>query len=442
MALAEKVDETGQAAPAVEVTSTDQLAEPPRPAPATVPGDYPLGKVRAWSTVAGSFLLTFCVAGLPAAFGVFQDFYTQKYLSNESASTISWIGSMQLFIEMAFAPVAGVLFDARQFRTTVVAGSVLTTFSFFMLSLAKEHQYYQIFLSQGIGMGLGFGLLYLPCATVVSAHFKTRKALALGIVSSSGSLGGIAFSIMLNYFLNGRVGFAWGVRIAAFITLGCCVLGIMLMVEPPRPPRPANQANKTSRASGLWDLPYVMIMWGAFLASLATYFPIFYVQLFAVLHGIDQTLAFYSVAILNASCIFGRIVPNYLADKFGAMNAFMGCLGLCGPVTIAMLACGHPVGLVLFTIFYGFFVGGILSVYLPMIASLKTNPAIIGKRMGISLVPVGVAYLIGSPIISATLGPDLIWWKGIAFAAIVMVVSLVNLMTVKWVVLRRRNENH
>lgn len=34
-----------------------------------------------------------------------------------------------------------------------------------MLSLAKEGQYYQIFLPQAIGLGIALGLLFLPSST-------------------------------------------------------------------------------------------------------------------------------------------------------------------------------------------------------------------------------------------------------------------------------------
>ena len=49
----------------------------------------------------------------------------------------------------------------------------------FMLSLCKPDQYYQVFLSQGVGMGLGTGILYMPCAGAVSNHFSKHKGLAL-----------------------------------------------------------------------------------------------------------------------------------------------------------------------------------------------------------------------------------------------------------------------
>lgn len=51
-----------------------------------------------------------------------------------------------------------------------------------MLSLAKPHQYYQIFLAQGIGMGIGMGLLFLPAISVTSHYFRRRRAAAMGVV--------------------------------------------------------------------------------------------------------------------------------------------------------------------------------------------------------------------------------------------------------------------
>lgn len=57
-----------------------------------------------------------------------------------------------------------------------------------MLSLAKPHQYYQIILAQGIGMGIGMGLLFLPAISVTSHYFRRRRAAAMGVVLAGKSL--------------------------------------------------------------------------------------------------------------------------------------------------------------------------------------------------------------------------------------------------------------
>lgn len=53
-----------------------------------------------------------------------------------------------------------------------------------MLSLVQPHRYYQTFLAQGVGMGLGMGLLFLPALTITSHYFRKRRSLAMGAVVS------------------------------------------------------------------------------------------------------------------------------------------------------------------------------------------------------------------------------------------------------------------
>lgn len=54
--------------------------------------------------------------------------------------------------------------------------------SLFMLSLAKPHHYYQNFLAQACGMGIGMGLMFLPCLSLASHYFRRRRSLAMGVV--------------------------------------------------------------------------------------------------------------------------------------------------------------------------------------------------------------------------------------------------------------------
>lgn len=39
-------------------------------------------------------------------------------------------------------------------------------------------------------------------------------------------------------------------------------------------------------------------------------------------------------------------------------------------------------------------------------------------RMGMAIVPVGVACLVGPPICGAILGVDYVWWRGVLFASV------------------------
>jgi MFS family permease len=103
-----------------------------------------------------------------------------------------------------------------------------------MLSLAQLNHYYQIFLCQGVGMGIGAGLLYVPALAIQAHHFRQRRALAMGIVVTGASMGGVVFPIMLNQLFNERsVGFQWGVRASGFVVAAMLGVAILTMRENP-----------------------------------------------------------------------------------------------------------------------------------------------------------------------------------------------------------------
>lgn len=137
---------------------------------------------------------------------------------------------------------------------------------------------------------------------------------------------------------HGSIGFAWGVRIVSLVTLVFFVVGILLMSMPkPMPPPSSVSSPVPIRAS--WtavlkdarnDWPYILVLCQGFIMSLGTFVPPTYVQLFAETHGTSKQASFYALAVLNLSGVFGRIVPNYLGDKFGVLNVYIPCLATTG----------------------------------------------------------------------------------------------------------------
>ena len=107
---------------------------------------------------------------------------------------------VQLFLLIAGGSISGKLLDMGYFRITTIVGTLLYSFSYavqscvssaystalrrlFMVSIAHTDQYYQLFLAQGIGMGLGAGMLYVPALAVQSHHFRVYKPLAVGVLN-------------------------------------------------------------------------------------------------------------------------------------------------------------------------------------------------------------------------------------------------------------------
>ncbi|CAL1703585.1 unnamed protein product [Somion occarium] len=385
--------------------------------------DIPDGGLQAWLCVLGGWLISFCTFGYVQSFGVYEDLYVLAGAS--TPSNVAWIGSFQLFMIFAMGLPAGKLFDAGYFHHLQIAGALLFVFSLFMLSLVDISKFYQIFLSQGVGVGIGCGMMFLPALSVQAHHWKNRRALAMGIVLTGSSFGGIVHPIMHNQLFHGKTGFAWGVRASAFLILGLLVIGNCLMTIrlPPKRNGPKPKFSAIFR-----DIPYMTASVGTFFVLWGLYFPYFYLQLFVDLHGLSENLAFYTLAILNAASVFGRTIPNLLADKIGKFNVFVPICGMSGVLVFAMFGITNTAGVIVFSILYGFASGAFVSLVPPTMATLAPDITQIGIYMGVGFFLTSFANLTGTPISGALLGDEYKWFKAIIFSGVVMLAgTAVNL---------------
>jgi len=87
-----------------------------------------------------------------------------------------------------------------------------------------------------------------------------------------------------------------------------------------------------------------------FVVCLGLWFPNFMIQLFADANGISPELSSWLLAILNISSTFGRILPNWLADRFGVFEVYIPLTALTGVVGVLMLVCTTPASIVVFCI--------------------------------------------------------------------------------------------
>ncbi|KAF7371230.1 MFS general substrate transporter [Mycena sanguinolenta] len=379
----------------------------------------PDGGFVAWRTIFGAWLVMLSTFGYVFAFGVQEDFYVRIYLTNHTPSSIGWIPSFQLMMPFLLGPLSGTVFDNGGFHALEISGGLLFTFSVFMLSLAKPGQYYQIFLAQGVGMGMGLGLTFLPTLGIVVHHFSRKRGLASGIVLSGSSCGATIFPIMFNHLLP-KLGFGGTIRATAAIIPPCLIIGNSLMRTrlPSRRNRPA--ATPVNIKSFFADAEYIWAMCGLLFSALGVYFPIIYIQLFSVQHRVDNTLAFYSVAIMNVSGGVVRILANHLGDICGPFNVQLTCSICCGALIWAMLGIHNGASLVIVSLLYGAFSGAWISLAFSCIASLARSPEEVGARGGIALAFMSLGVLVSAPIQGALLGDRFSWIHAVAFSTTLM----------------------
>ena len=79
------------------------------------------------------------------------------------------------------------MYDAGYFHALIYTGAILNVVGLMLTSICKT--YWQAVLAQGVAVGIGSGLLYLPGASVISQYFEKKRALAFGIAALGSSVG-------------------------------------------------------------------------------------------------------------------------------------------------------------------------------------------------------------------------------------------------------------
>ncbi|UKZ77003.1 hypothetical protein TrVFT333_004719 [Trichoderma virens FT-333] len=353
----------------------------------------PNGGLKAWLQVVGAHFLWFNTWGIVNSFGVYQAYYESDLLSSRSPSEISWIGTFQGFLLVCFGIVGGPLFDYGYFHYLMVVGSLLIVVGLMTLSLATT--YWQIFLAQGLCIGLGAGCLFAPSIAIVATYFSTKRALATGITAAGGSIGSVIYPIVLRR-LAPQVGFPWATRVVGFIALFGLVISNLVMRTRLPPPK---AARRFVDARAFRSVPFVLLAIGFFLNVAGLYIPIFYIILYAQRKiGVAEDLSFYLLAVLNASSVFGRIIPGLLADKFGSLEIMTVCTLICALLSYVLIAIHNLAGIVIFCILYGFSSGAILSLAPTSVGKLIPDLSLFGTWLGIAFLFVGTGLLIGNPI--------------------------------------------
>lgn len=83
--------------------------------------------------------------------------------------------------------MTGPVFDRGYFRELLIMGTIITVAGVMMLSLAQK--YYQILLAQGVCIGIGGAILFVPSISLVTSRFRRRRSLAVFVATSGTAIG-------------------------------------------------------------------------------------------------------------------------------------------------------------------------------------------------------------------------------------------------------------
>ncbi|CAF9904023.1 MAG: hypothetical protein ALECFALPRED_004806 [Alectoria fallacina] len=386
----------------------------------------PDGGFFAWLQVAGAYCIFFNTWGVVNSYGVYQQYYSSSRLQSHSDSQIAWIGSMQGFLLLLVSVVTGPLYDAGYLRTLVYGGTFLTILGMMMTSICQT--YGELLLAQGIVVGVGDGLLFLPSIVIVSQYFDKKRALATGIASMGSSIGGVIYPIVFRQ-LQPTVGFPWATRVVAFIMLATSIITVPFIKQRV----PSTSLRKVYDASSFRDPPYLFFCLGIFFGFMGIYIAFFYVELYATqVCGMSARLATYVLAVVNTGSFFGRLFPNWLADQIGPLNVQIPFALIASLLAFCWIAIRNTPGLLIFCALYGFFSGTFVSLPGPIVYGLSSDMSTVGTRLGMSMGFAGVGLLVGNPIAGAILRGGGGWVGLQAWAGTLIAVSAGCMMAARW----------
>ncbi|KAF2838148.1 MFS general substrate transporter [Patellaria atrata CBS 101060] len=360
------------------------------------PGPPPDGGTKAWLQVAGAWFVIMNTWGYVNSFGVFQTYYTE--ILPEPATTISWIGSVQVFILFFVGAFSGVALDAGYFLPTYIVGVIIQLIGIFTMSISKK--YWQIMLTQGILTGVGGGIFFTPCMGIVSTYFEKKRGLAIAIVSTGNSIGGIVYPIVVRQMLP-TVGFGWTTRVIGFINIAS-LIAVAIVMKPRLPPR---STGPLVDFSAFKSPVYALFVSGMFFTIWAMYFTYYFIGSFGreIIH-MSYADSLNLIIIINGIGIPARLISGFLADLLGVMNCFVAGLCLCSVVAYTWLSVHELAPFYVWTAFYGFIAAMFQGLFPTGVVSCHSDLSKAGTRLGMAFSFISFAGLTGPPIGGALIG--------------------------------------
>jgi MFS family permease len=274
-------------------------------------------------------------------------------------------------------------------------GWIICITSLIAASFAKT--VWQLILTQGLGYGVGFLILYYAILSMLNEWFVERRGLAYGILFGAAGLSGTGLPYLTEFLLR-QLGYPNTLRLFALSML--VVVGPTLPFCRGRLP-PSDLKDTTARIA--WKptfknpVFYVLSVSNLF-QGLSYYLPFFYVVLYATSLGITSSKAILLFCMLNLSQVVGQIAIGWLSDYADIFLLLVASnIGSIIACVLWLTATGFN-SLMFFAVLYGLFAGG-YSVLVTRFVSVITSDGPTGLWLyGILAFQRGIGNVASGPL--------------------------------------------
>lgn len=343
---------------------------------------------RAWAVAAGAALASGTGFGTAYTFGAFFDAMSEDFGTGRGATALVFGITLLLFFGLGI--VSGPLSDRVGARRLVVAGAVLVASGLALTS--RVDSVYVGYLTYGLGVGLGGGLIVTPMYATAGGWFVRRRALAMGLVASGNGLG----TLLLVPFAESLID-AHGWR-TAYLILGLVDLALFAVaaVVLLRPPEAAAPPPAIAHMRAIVRIPAFKVLFATgLLFSVSLFIAFAFIVDFATEEGVSSSRAALLVAIVGATSIVGRLGITALSGRLPAVRLLQGCLAA-QPVAFVLwyLSDGRYPVYVLFAITMGIAYGGFVALG-PEVAAVLFGVVGLGGIIGLQFLGAGLGGLLG-----------------------------------------------
>ncbi|KAF2155532.1 MFS general substrate transporter [Myriangium duriaei CBS 260.36] len=348
--------------PTVELTaqqgqSSDNTTSVARPSTSSnaIPAH---GRWKPLAIVISSTVLVFTACGLNFAYGIYQELY--ESMSHDPSSPfyratpamIDLIGTLSVSLMTIGAPFASAWTKAFSPRSVTLVGGLLLGLSLILSSFGTR--YWHFVVTQGLLLGVGTCLSYIPAVTAAPGWYNEHRALAMGVILSGTGVGGVFWAPVLR-ILNTSIGFRNTLRLSgAASSFLMTVAALFLSWDPVNAQRWRVEYANVGRFKALYRIP--LLNWqiarnrtffahalGGCIQSAAYYAPVYFFSAYGRTLGYSVAAGANFIAISNATNAIGKIIFGYLADRLGRINTLavttllssVTVLGLWLPSTLA-----------------------------------------------------------------------------------------------------------
>ena len=322
----------------------------------------------AWVVVWGAFFSLAVIFGVVYSFAAFFEAFSVQFAAQRA--DVSLVFGLCGLIYFVLGAGGGILAD--RFGPRVVCSSGMLCIAAGLLATSFATSMGAVYLTYGVGIGLGVALVYTPSIACVQPWFTTRRGLAAGIASSGIGAGTVVVPLLATSAI---AALQWrdALRVMA---LGALVLGVCATYVLKRAPAPTPISGSAPRAAvgaGPQVIPGATLgqalrdprFWWFYLFTVAAaptmFIPFAHLSASARDLGLTEARAVGLVGFIGIGSLVGRFAIGALADRIGRTLTLALMQASMAVSYLLWLAAGGYPALAIFAVWFGLSYGAIVS---------------------------------------------------------------------------------